>query len=69
MDLDESTIFSVIVKIWVEDEDTVARTGRVTWRGHITHVPNNEKRNVRQLADITQFITHYLEELGVEIDE
>lgn len=69
MDLDESTIFSVIVKIWVEDEDTVTKTGRVTWRGQITHVPSNEKRNVRQLGDITQFITHYLEELGVEVDE
>lgn len=66
---DESTVFSVIVKIWVENEDSLTKTGRVTWRGQITHVPRDEKRSVKQLSDITQFITHYLEELGVEINE
>lgn len=65
MDLTESTTQSFIIKIWIEE--TVQEAGRATWRGHITHVPSNERRYVRDLDDVTAVIGTYLDAMGLEL--
>lgn len=65
MDLFEENTHPFIVKIWLEEaagEDSPA-----TWRGHITHVPSGKRRYVAALEDITAFIVHYLEQMGVRV--
>lgn len=55
---------SFIIKIWLEE--TVEEAGKATWRGHITHVPSGTRRYLKNLGDITDFVTPYLEEMGVK---
>jgi len=57
---------SFIIKIWLEE--TAAEAGRVTWRGHITHVPSGQRSYVQDLDDIVTFMIPYLEEMGVKFD-
>lgn len=57
-------IQSFVIKVWVEE--TIEEAGRVTWRGHITHVPSGTRRYVDDVNDITSFIRPYLREMGVE---
>ena len=59
----ESKTHSFIVKIWLEA--TAEEAGRASWRGHITHVPDGERRYVKGLNEIPAFIAPYLEEMGV----
>ncbi len=61
----ETHTHSFIVKIWLEE--TVAEDGRAIWRGHITHVPDGERRYFRQLSDITTIIMPYLSKMGVQV--
>jgi len=65
MDPLESNIHSFIIKIWLEE--TAEEAGRVTWRGHITHVPGGERRYLQDLDKVAAFITPYLEEMGVKV--
>jgi hypothetical protein len=58
----EAEIHSFIVKIWFEE---ISSTGRVLWRGHITHVPGGERRYLQDLEEIAFFILPYLEAMGV----
>lgn len=55
---------SFIVKVWLEelpeDDDSAV------WRGHITHVPSQERRYLQTLDDAVDFIAPYLERLGVK---
>lgn len=63
--MSESDAHSFIIKLWVErapDEDRPS-----AWGGHITHVPGGERRYLKDLDDITAFITPYLEALGVRV--
>jgi hypothetical protein len=55
----ESKTHSFIVKIWLEQ--TATEAGRAKWRGHITHVPDGERRYVQNLDEISAFIDPYLE--------
>lgn len=64
MELPESNTHSFIVKVWLEE--TVEEAGRATWRGHITHVPGEERLYLKDLDRISDFIASYLEEMGVE---
>lgn len=64
MDLLEPGAQSFIVKVWVED-DTEA-DGQGEFRGHITHVTSHERRYLKNLGDIEDFITPYLEDMGVK---
>jgi hypothetical protein len=66
MDLFESNTHSFIIKIWLEE--TVEEAGRAMWRGHITHVPNGERRYLKELDSISTFIMPYLHEMGVKFD-
>jgi hypothetical protein len=55
---------SFIIRLWVDaptDEN-----GRVTWRGQITHVPSVQRRYLKDLEDIVDFIAPFLERLGVK---
>jgi hypothetical protein len=64
MDEIESDTQSFILKVWVEDHAEEA-SHRV-WRGHITHVSSNKRRYLKNLSGIEDFISPYLEEMGVK---
>lgn len=56
---------SFIIKLWIEKAPE--RRGRAVWRGQITHVPSGARRYLKDLSEITAFITPYLETLGVRL--
>lgn len=64
MDLSDLYTHSFIVKIWLEEVAEGAR--QAVWRGHITHVPSGERRYLKDLGDISDFIMSYLQEMGVK---
>ena len=64
----ELNTHSFIVKIWLEEANSEAETGRAVWRGHITHVPGGERRYVADLADIPEFMVPYLTGMGVSFN-
>ncbi len=66
MNVLETDSHSFIVRIWIEE--TAEEAGRVTWRGHITHVPSRKRQYLHKLEQLIQFITPYLDDLGVEDD-
>ena len=55
---------SFIVKIWLEE--SLEETGEAVWRGHVTHVPSQERRYLHNLDDIIDFIGPFLERMGVK---
>lgn len=59
----ESRGHSFIVKIWLEEVVKGTRAGK--WRGRITHVPGGESRYLQNLNEVAQFITPYLNAMGV----
>jgi len=63
MDLIEFNTHSFVVKIWLEEPAENHHTGK--WRGHITHVPNGERRYLKDLWEIVTFIVPYLHSMGV----
>jgi hypothetical protein len=66
MDIPESKVHSFIVKLWLEEAGD--ETGRTVWRGYITHVPGGERRYLKRLSGIADFIASYLKENGVKPD-
>ncbi len=56
---------SFIVKAWVEER--AAEGGKGVWRGHITHVPSGERRYLKNLGEIEDFIAPHLEQMGVKL--
>ncbi|HEV2579566.1 MAG TPA: hypothetical protein VGT44_01840 [Ktedonobacteraceae bacterium] len=65
MDLVEAETQSFIVKVWVEDSAKDTQQG--VWHGHITHVPSHERRYLKNLGEIEDFIAPHLEEMGVQL--
>lgn len=65
MDEIESDTQSFIVKVWVED--CAEETGHRGWHGHITHVSSTKRRCLKNLGGIDEFISPYLEEMGVQL--
>lgn len=63
-DLTGGGIHSFIVKIWREKTQDGKQPG---WRGHITHVPGNERRYLKALGDIADFVNTYLQRMGVNV--
>lgn len=55
---------SFVVKVWLNGQ--TPQSGRATWRGRITHVPSGRCRYFTETADVGDFITGYLEQLGVK---
>ena len=66
MDDQEITTLSFVVRIWIEE--TRVESDQVLWRGHVTHVPSRTRRYVQDLGDITDFVGHYLKQVGVQIE-
>ena len=60
MDMRELKVHSFILKMWLEDHDEAENP---CWRGHITHVPSGERRNLRRFSDVRKFIEPYLASL------
>jgi hypothetical protein len=65
MDPFESSTHSFILKIWLER--TAHNVRSVIWRGHITHVPDGERRYVQDVDGIVFFILPYLEEMRASL--
>ena len=61
----ESKVQSFIVKLMLEDAGD--ETGMMVWHGYITHVPGGERRYLKSLSDITDFIEATLKETGVDL--
>ena len=59
MGIPETAIHSFVVRIWLEE--MVEETGQLRWRGHITHVPSNQRQYIEDLDEIKQFIARYLQ--------
>ena len=57
MDLSESTLHSFIIKLWLEAD---YKSEPDVWRGYITHVPTGDRRYLKRLSDITDFVQEYL---------
>ena len=64
MDSLEPGAQSFIVKVWVEDNSDTG--SQKVFRGHITHVTSHERRYLKNLGEIEDFILPYLEEMGVK---
>ena len=62
----ESTSQSFIVKVWVEE--SAEEASQNAWRGHITHVASGERRYLKSLDEIRDFITPHLKKMGVKIE-
>jgi hypothetical protein len=65
-DLIEPYVHSFIVKVWIEGP--AQGVDRANWRGHVTHVPGGERRYLKDLGDIIDFIAFYLEQIGLGVD-
>lgn len=63
--LEDSNSQSFIVKVWVED--SAAEGDQGVWHGHITHVPSHERRYLKNLGEIEDFIAPHLEAMGVQL--
>jgi hypothetical protein len=64
MDEIEPEAQSFIIRVWVEER--AEEGGRGVWRGHITHVPGGERRYLKNLDEIGDFIAPYLRDDGHE---
>jgi hypothetical protein len=64
MDEIDSDTQSFIVRVWVEDRAEEA--GQRKWRGQITHVSSDNRRYVKNLNEIPDFIAPYLEAMGMK---
>lgn len=53
-----------ILRIWREPRELADAAPE--WRGFIEHASRGRRQYITRLADITDFITPYLREMGVE---
>jgi hypothetical protein len=54
----ESNVHSFMIRLWQEEGETDTSPNR--WRGHITHIPGNQRRYIEDLDAIKHFIGPYL---------
>ncbi len=64
MDESESTVQSFVLRVWVEER--AGSTGQGVWRGHITHVPGDNRRYLKSLDEIGDYLAPYLVAMGVK---
>ena len=67
MDELETITHSFIVKVWLEE--TIEQSGQAKWRGYITHVPSGRRQYLESLDGVADFITGYLESMGVKLGD
>lgn len=65
LSLYESNTHLFIVKIWLEE--SAEEANNAIWRGHITYVPTGKRKPLQTLGQIDEFITPWLEQMGVRI--
>lgn len=58
MEQPETRIHSFVIRLW--QEETANDTNSTRWRGHITHIPGDERHYIQELDEIKQFILPYL---------
>jgi len=56
----EATAHSFLVRIWLEER----HVDKSTWRGHVTHVPDDVRCYFTELKEIVTFIEKYSEGVG-----
>ncbi len=54
----ESRVASFVIRLHLEDDAT-------RWRGHVTHVQSEERKHVRSLRQLDDFILRHLTQLGL----
>jgi hypothetical protein len=59
MELPEASDHSFVVRLWLEERQK--GSGDAIWRGHITHIPGGEQRYVKNLNEILDFISSYID--------
>jgi len=59
----ERDSLAFVVRIWVEQTPLEVDGG--LWRGHITSLPEQDRRYVQSLAEISTFIDEHLRGLGL----
>ena len=63
--LERPQTHSFIVKIWLDE--TGEEPGAARWTGHITHVPDGERRYLTELSEIPEFIVPYLKAMNARM--
>ncbi len=63
MDETDTPLHSFVVRIWLEEAAGAERPAR--WRGHITHIPSQERDYIESLEELCRFMTPYLKAMGV----
>lgn len=56
---------SFVIKLWLEAQED--RHSRRNWRGYISHVPSNQRRYVKRLDEISDFVAEHLMKEGVDL--
>ena len=56
---------SFVIKLWLDTNQD--KYPRKRWRGHISHVPSSERRNLKNLAQISDFIAEHLDSQGADL--
>ncbi len=64
MELVETAAHSFVIRLRLEETATEASPAR--WRGHITHIPGNERHYIEDLDEIKRFIAPYLRSVHVD---
>ena len=60
--LPETSVHSFVIRVWLEE--TIDEAEEPKWRGHITHVPSNQRRYFDSLEDIKPIVKSYLDKDG-----
>lgn len=61
----EDNTHAFVIRVWLEPREI--EDAQPEWRGVIEHIPTGERRYLRNLNDLTSFITSYLERMGVKV--
>lgn len=59
MALPETTTHSFVIKVWLEE--TAVPYKKITWRGHITHVPSQRRQYLNDIDEVNEFISSFLQ--------
>lgn len=55
-----------VVRIWVERrESNTTDASDMTWRGVVEHLPDGERRYVKRISEMLEFIIPYMEAMGI----
>ncbi|HVL99639.1 MAG TPA: hypothetical protein VM324_10150 [Egibacteraceae bacterium] len=58
MSVAEPASHTFLVRIWIEE--TVEEAAHLVWRGHITHLPDEQRSYVKTFEDIVRFIQRHV---------